>query len=170
VSQAATIRVRIPRTTAASRLVFALDASTRRRTHSTPTPWPRHSVRPLHPAFSGSARTSIPITSGDALAYLRGREGRLTHPADASCLGRRSHDRRLPDERVPAYAPGRDGSDRSRHRHAITAATTFPFELWLRAASNRLGHNVIDVTLAYDVVTTEGLGTLTLVTQDVVRL
>jgi hypothetical protein len=53
---------------------------------------------------------------------------------------------------------------------AITAATTFPFELWLRAASNRLGHNVIDVTLAYDVVTTEGLGTLTLVTQDVVRL
>jgi hypothetical protein len=52
----------------------------------------------------------------------------------------------------------------------ITAATTFPFELWVRGTSSRVDQNAAEVTLAYDVVTTEGLNTLTLVTKDVVWL
>jgi hypothetical protein len=52
----------------------------------------------------------------------------------------------------------------------ITADTTFPFELWVRGASSRVDRNAAEVTLAYDVVTTEGLATLTIVTKDVVWL
>jgi hypothetical protein len=52
----------------------------------------------------------------------------------------------------------------------ITAETTFPFEIWVRGTSSRVDQDAAEVTLAYDVVTTEGLATLTIVTKDIVWL
>jgi hypothetical protein len=53
---------------------------------------------------------------------------------------------------------------------AITAATTFPFELWVRGASGQADQKAAEVTLGCDVVTTEGLDTLTFATKDVIWL
>lgn len=53
---------------------------------------------------------------------------------------------------------------------ALSAASEFPSELWLRGTSGRVDQDTADVTLAHDVLTTEGLGSLTFSTSDVVWL
>jgi hypothetical protein len=52
----------------------------------------------------------------------------------------------------------------------ITAATTFPLELWIRGAGSPLDQNAAKATLADGITTTDGLNSLTLLEKNVVRL
>ena len=52
----------------------------------------------------------------------------------------------------------------------LTAESKFPDELWLRGTSSRADETSVDVTLADDITTTDGLNGVTVGTNDVIWL